>query len=62
MIKKKVNLVLFDTGSHKTFITEKAVCQNELKPVRKEILGIKAFWSREVDMAERDVVSYRLVH
>ena len=52
--------VLFDTGSHKTFITEKAVCENELRPVRKEILGIKAFGSREADVAERDVVELSL--
>ena len=52
--------VLFDTGSHKTFITEKAVCENELRPVRKEILGIKAFGSREADVAERDVVELLL--
>ena len=52
--------VLFDTGSHKTFITSKAVGKLELKPVRKERLGIKAFGSTETEVTERDVVKISL--
>eukprot|EP00794_Sanderia_malayensis_P009578 gene9578-biopygen7910 len=39
--------VLFDTGSHKTFITSEACRQLGLEPVRSERLGIKAFGSKE---------------
>eukprot|EP00794_Sanderia_malayensis_P012361 gene12361-biopygen9857 len=52
--------VLFDTGSHKTFITSKAVSKLELKPVRKERLGIKAFGSEEMEVAMRDVIKMSL--
>ena len=52
--------VLFDTGSQKSFITERAVCKHGLRPVRKEELGIKAFGSTEADVAERDVVKLSL--
>ena len=47
--------VLFDTGSQKSFITERAVRKHGLRPVRKEELGIKAFGSTEADVAERDI-------
>ena len=39
--------VLFDTGSHKSFVTDEAVCKLGLRPVRKEKLGIRAFGQRE---------------
>ena len=35
--------VLFDTGSHKSFVTTEAVHTLSLRPVRKENLGIRAF-------------------
>eukprot|EP00794_Sanderia_malayensis_P016165 gene16165-biopygen13734 len=52
--------VLFDTGSHKTFITAKAVSKLGLRPVRTERLGIKAFGSTESNVAMRDVVRISL--
>eukprot|EP00794_Sanderia_malayensis_P016738 gene16738-biopygen14130 len=52
--------VLFDTGSHKSFITAEAVAKLGLNCLRKETLGIKAFGHREVDRKERDVVEFTL--
>ena len=42
---------LFDTGSHKSFITAKAVGKLELRPVRRQCLGIRAFGSKEANVA-----------
>ena len=53
-------MVLFDTGSHKTFITSAAVHSLGMEPVRQGYTGIKAFGSKEVDMACRDVVELTL--
>ena len=52
--------VLFDTGSHKSFITAKAVGKLGLRPVRRECLGIRAFGSKEANVAMRDVVEISL--
>ena len=52
--------VLFDTGSHKTFITSATVCRLGVEPMRKERLGIRAFGSKEVDIACRDMVELTL--
>ena len=52
--------VLFDTGSHKSFITAKAVGKLGLRPVRKQCLGIRAFGSKETNVAMRDVVEISL--
>ena len=52
--------VLFDIGSHKSFITAKAVGRLRLRPVRSEQLGIKAFGSKEAHVALRDVVQISL--
>ena len=52
--------VLFDTGRHKSFITAKAVGKLGLRPVRKECLGIRAFGSKEANVAMRDVVEISL--
>eukprot|EP00795_Rhopilema_esculentum_P014904 gene14904-biopygen4596 len=52
--------VLFDTGSHKSFNTAKAVGRLRLRPVRSEQLGIKAFGSKEAHVALRDVVQISL--
>eukprot|EP00794_Sanderia_malayensis_P017243 gene17243-biopygen14837 len=58
--REKIVRVLFDTGSHKTFITSEAVGKLGLEPVRSERLGIKAFGSKEPDVACRDVVNLSL--
>ena len=50
----------FDAGSHKSFITSKAVDRFSLRPVRSESLGIKAFGQTEADRKERDVVEFSL--
>ena len=52
--------VLFDTGSHKSFITAEAVCKLGLRPVRREELGIKVFGSKEAVSEMRDVVESSL--
>ena len=52
--------VLFDTGSHTSFITAEAVCKLGLKPVRREELGIKVFGSKEAVSEMRDVVEFSL--
>ena len=52
--------VLFDTGSQRTFITAKAVGRLGLKPVREESLGIKAFGSRETNVAKRGILELSL--
>ena len=52
--------VLFDTGSQKSFITAKAIGNLGLRPVRSETLGIKAFGSREADIAKREVYEFTL--
>ena len=51
----------FDSGSHRSFISAKAVENLGLKPVRKENLSIKAFGCRETDDSMRDVVEFYLV-
>jgi len=52
--------VLFDTGSHKSFITNKAVNSLGLRPVKQETLGIKVFGKTEVDVEVKDVVELSL--
>ena len=54
---KRVKLrVLFDSGSHRSFITANAVSKYKLKPVRTERLGIKVFLASEAVTAMREVV------
>ena len=43
--------VLFDTGSHTSFISDEAVDRIGLRPVRRETLSIQAF--RSTDAQER---------
>ena len=52
--------VLFDTGSHRSFITVKAPSNLRLRPVRKEQVGIKAFGRDKSNVAARDVVRISL--
>ena len=59
--KKEMKVrVLFDSGSHRSFITAKAVKDLGLRPVRKENLVIKAFGSRENEQV-RDIIEFSLV-
>ena len=59
--KKEGNVrVLFDSGSHKSFVTAKAVGRLGLRPVRKERLGIKAFGRSDAEVEMRDVVEFSL--
>jgi len=53
--------VLFDSGSHRSFITAKAVKALGLRPVRRETLVINAFGCRESEEKERDVVEFTLM-
>ena len=52
--------VLFDTGSHKSFISAKAVSKLNLRPVRSERLGILPFGSREAEFSMREIVQVSL--
>ena len=59
--KKEGNVrVLFDSGSHKSFVTAKAVDRLGLRPVRKERLGIKAFGRNDAEVEMREVVQFSL--
>ena len=60
MRKKCTVRVLFDTGSHRSFVSARAVKSLELRPVRKEKLTIKAFGSNENEEKVRDVVEFSL--
>ena len=60
--KKDGNVrVLFDSGSHRSFISADTVAKLGLKRVRRERLGIKAFGSKEAVEGERDLVEFYLV-
>eukprot|EP00794_Sanderia_malayensis_P001248 gene1248-biopygen477 len=52
--------VLFDSGSHKSFIWAKAVDRLGLRPTRRERLSVRAFGSSETDVKMRDVVKIAL--
>ena len=52
--------VLFDTGSQKTFITAKAVGRLGLEAVRKESLGIRAFGSKDANVAKKKICKLSL--
>ena len=53
--------VLFDTGSHTSFISAEAVNRIGLRAVRREALSIQAFGSTETKEKVRDVVEISLV-
>ena len=56
-VKKECRVrILFDTGSHKSFITAEAVDKIGLPVVRREKLGIQAFGSKEAEVRVREVV------
>ena len=52
--------VLFDSGSHKTFITRRVANRSLLQPVRKESLSIKTFGCEKMDEKMREVVRVEL--
>ena len=52
--------VLFDSGSHKTFISRSVVESLGIQPSRRGMLGIKTFGSQMVETEERDVVKIEL--
>ena len=52
--------VLFDTGSHRSFISAKVVSKLGLRPVRSEQLGIKPFGSVNAEYRMRDIVEVSL--
>ena len=52
--------VLFDSGSHKTFITRRVADSLFLQPTREESLGIKTFGCANVDEKIREVVRVEL--
>ena len=52
--------VLFDTGSHKSFISAKAVSKLGVRPIRSERLGILPFGSREAEFSMREIVQISL--
>ena len=60
-MKKEKLRVLFDTGSHKSFITAEVVAKLGLRPVRREDLGILPFGSTDAEVKTRDVVEVGLV-
>ena len=60
-VKKETVRVLFDTCSHKSFISAEAVSRIGLHPVKKEELGIMAFGSTDAEVKTRDVVEVCLV-
>ena len=55
-MKKETVRVLFDTGSHKSFITAEGVVKVGLHPVRREDLRILPFGSTDAEVKTRDVV------
>ncbi|XP_065061319.1 uncharacterized protein LOC135688408 [Rhopilema esculentum] len=52
--------VLFDTGSHRTFVTKDIVDRLGLSPIKQERLGITTFGSTRVNESLRDVVELKL--
>ena len=52
--------MLFDTGSHTSSTSAKVVSRLELRPVRREQLGVKAFGSVKAAYRMRDIVEVTL--
>ena len=52
--------VLFDAGSHRSFITSKAAHRAQLASIRQEWLRISTFGQRSKDMCLRDVVEVKV--
>ena len=63
LVDGKVNArvrVLFDSGSHRTFVTSRVARELDLKPIRKERSGIMTFGASEANVEERDIVEITL--
>ena len=52
--------VLFDAGSHRSFITSKAAQRSQLPVIRQEWLGISTLGQRSQDTRLRDVVHIKV--
>ena len=52
--------VLFDAGSHRSFITCKAARRSQLAVIRQDWLGISTFSQRSMGMHLRDVVEIKV--
>ena len=52
--------VLFDAGSHRSFITSKAARRSQLAVIRQDWLGISTFGQRSMDTRLRDVVEIKV--
>ena len=52
--------VLFDAGSHRSFITSKAAQRSQLPVIRQDWLGISTFGQRSQDTCLRDVVDIKV--
>ena len=52
--------VLFDAGSHQSFITAKAVAKVGLQAVKQERLSVKTFGMDEAETKVRDIVDFEL--
>ena len=52
--------VLFDGGSHRSFVTSKAACLANSKGVRRELLGINTFSQKCTNAEQREVVVLNL--
>ena len=52
--------VLFDAGSHRSFITSRAAQRSQLPVIRRDWLGISTFGQRSKDMCLRDVVGIKI--
>ena len=58
--KECVVRVLFDAGSHQSFITAKAAGKIGLQAVKQERLSVKTFGKNEVETKMRDIVDFDL--
>lgn len=52
--------MLFDAGSHRSFITSKAAQRSQLPVIRQDWLGISTFGERSQDTRLRDVVHIKV--
>eukprot|EP00112_Aurelia_sp_Birch-Aquarium-sp1_P008674 Seg1961.7 transcript_id=Seg1961.7/GoldUCD/mRNA.D3Y31 product="hypothetical protein" protein_id=Seg1961.7/GoldUCD/D3Y31 len=63
LVNGKVNArvrVLFDSGSHRSFVTSRVAREIGLNPIRKERFGIMTFGANEANVEERDIVEFSL--
>ena len=58
--KESKERVLYDTGSHRSFISAKVVSKLGLRPVRSDQLGIKPFGNVNTEYRTRGIVEVSL--